>query len=197
MSIDTLTRPDDADVLGAVISGALDMPYGQSNDKALHDFDLPAIVRGYLAIKQGTATETMAIAEAGYMPKLYATYKGERVRVTLVSTMGDVGISREDKSHGYFTRCSIYDLSDFSDEFHPEAPAKRKTPKTGLALVDKDGRWVRINAGNAVSPTAVSEVPVFFGGERAAYRAKRDIDPHDHKGFRLVKVAYSPVLGED
>jgi hypothetical protein len=61
-------------------------------------------------------------------PKLYATYKEpngpggrkgkvRRVRVTMASRFGDVGITRHlDHDHGYTTRVYVEDLTDFSEE---------------------------------------------------------------------------------
>lgn len=50
-------------------------------------------------------------------PKLFANYKGKRVRVTMASRMGDVGITYDlNQSTGYKERCFVEHLSDFSDQ---------------------------------------------------------------------------------
>jgi hypothetical protein len=86
------------------------VPYLSSTERALYDFKLPAFVRSYIAIKSMNATCTFAIEDAGNMPTLYGYYKSKPVRVTLVSRLGDVGVSYTDRLHGYDERCSIYDV---------------------------------------------------------------------------------------
>ncbi len=105
----------DVEILQGVVDGTLKaQPDHRSNEHALHDFSLPAIVRGFIAINMGPATETMAIREAGFMPALFAKWNGEPVRVTIVSRMGDVGIHRDPREEWtYNERVSIYDLTDF------------------------------------------------------------------------------------
>jgi hypothetical protein len=89
------------------------VPYMASIERALYDFKLPAFVRSYIAIKSLNATCTFAIEDAGHMPTLYGVFRGRPVRVTLVSRLGDVGVSYTDRLHGYDERCSIYDVTDF------------------------------------------------------------------------------------
>ena len=49
-------------------------------------------------------------------PTLFATYKGERYRVTMASRLGDVGISKSfNQESGYELRVAVEDLSDFRD----------------------------------------------------------------------------------
>lgn len=48
-------------------------------------------------------------------PTLFATYKGRRVRVTMASRMGDVGISSDHTATGgYDARVYVEQLTDFS-----------------------------------------------------------------------------------
>lgn len=49
-------------------------------------------------------------------PRLFATHAGARVRVTMVSRLGDVGItSKLDRETGYEQRVSVEELTDFSE----------------------------------------------------------------------------------
>ncbi|AFO71621.1 hypothetical protein CcrKarma_gp226 [Caulobacter virus Karma] len=116
----------DAEVLGALMEGKIGMPYEVSNSRAICDYKLPAIVRGFLALNAGNATETLAIEEAGFMPKLYGRYKGKACRVIMVSSLGDVGITYHDNRYGYSDRVSIYDLD--ADAFSLERPADLPAP---------------------------------------------------------------------
>jgi len=48
-------------------------------------------------------------------PKLFATFKGKRVRVVMASRFGDVGItSKLGAEHGYDRRVGVEELTDFS-----------------------------------------------------------------------------------
>lgn len=50
-------------------------------------------------------------------PKLFADFEGRRVRVTMASRFGDVGISRDlTGDGGYFKRVAVEDLGNFGDE---------------------------------------------------------------------------------
>lgn len=50
-------------------------------------------------------------------PKLYATHNGRRVRVTMASRFGDVGISTHMlKEHGYQKRVMLDQLREFNDK---------------------------------------------------------------------------------
>lgn len=63
--------------------------------------------------------------EKAPFPKLFATYqgdgwrgveKGDRVRVTMASRLGDVGVSKDfNAESGYQMRTSVDNLTDFSD----------------------------------------------------------------------------------
>lgn len=94
--------------------------YNLSNEHAIYDYQLPAFVRGFLAAHSMSASYSMAMEEAGFMPKLYARWNGIPVRVVMVSRMGDVGISKLDEQHGYFERLSIYELTDYAVTMPPD-----------------------------------------------------------------------------
>ncbi|UTU09672.1 hypothetical protein CcrBL47_gp387 [Caulobacter phage BL47] len=105
--------------LRAAIAEAKKAWYPKSNERAMHDFSLPAIVRGFIALHQGPATEVLAIEEAGFMPKLYAKHEGRACEITLVSAMGDIGVDYLTPVAGaasYARGISVYDLTDFSLE---------------------------------------------------------------------------------
>ena len=130
------------------------------------------------------------------MPRIYATYtdpngKAERVRITMVSRLGDVGISRKDEDYGYFTRLSLFDLSEFDTVMDPGAPAKRVSCVRHFAIADKHGNWVRINPEGSVTPYAKSAVPILYPTAKAAYNAYRRIDPHSFIGLTTVAVQLS------
>lgn len=178
----------DVDAIVAAVEGRPAQPEGRHNRDALHDFNLPAIVRGYIAIKSGNATETLAIEEAGMMPRLYASYQGVRVRVTTVSRLGDVGISRKDEGYGYFARVSIYDLTDFSQEMYPGAPAKRRRIRLH-AVTSADGFWTRIEPGaGKLAEIFPSDVPVLFTESAKASRAVSKVDPYGLKGLKIATL---------
>lgn len=178
----------DAEILEAVVSGRLQvLPEGRENRDALYDFKLPSIVRGFIAAMDAPATETMAMQEAGMMPRLYATYEGRRVRITCVSRLGDIGVAYDDRTWGYDKRgLSFYDLTDFDTEMHPGAPAARQTTRA-WAIADKQDRWVRID-GEA---SKVVRYPHFVE-EGQAYDLIRKVDPIGLKGFKKVCLNFHP-----
>lgn len=107
------------EALRAAVAQAKKDWYPKSNERALHDFSLPAIVRGFIALHQGPATEVLAIEEAGFMPRLYATHEGRACEVTQVSSMGDIGVDYLTPladAPKYARGISVYDLMDFSLE---------------------------------------------------------------------------------
>lgn len=122
------------------------------------------------------------------MPRLYASYKGNRCRVVMVSRLGDVGISYKDQEYGYNERVSLYDLTDFSDQMHPGAPAKRRRVRLH-AIASSDGFWIRVapGAGN-LAHIFPSDVPVLFTESAKAHRDLAKVDPHGIKGLKLVPL---------
>jgi hypothetical protein len=83
---------------------------------------LPAICK-YPPLRDRAHTEAL-LKRQGYPPLwdgpepvLFADHNGERVRVTMASRFGDVGISRDLASDsGYFARVAVDELTNFSDE---------------------------------------------------------------------------------
>lgn len=58
------------------------------------------------------------------VPVLFADHAGRRVRVTMASRFGDVGITKHlDAQHGYDRRVAIGDLSNFGEAPHAPTPA--------------------------------------------------------------------------
>jgi hypothetical protein len=50
-------------------------------------------------------------------PKLFADYQGHRIRATMASRFGDLGITRNlDHESGYMDRVNVEELSNFSDQ---------------------------------------------------------------------------------
>lgn len=75
---------------------------------------LPVCVQAYLDVARAPATEKLKIEKP---PTLFATYKGQRVRVVMASRFGDVGITTSLRSEsGYSWRVLLPDLTDFSDK---------------------------------------------------------------------------------
>lgn len=187
------TAPSDAEVLAAVMSPDAQVePEGRRNRDALFDFSLPAIVRGFIAAMDAPATETMAMSEAGFMPKLYANWtpppgsqygnKPMRVRIVMVSRLGDVGISSKDQEHGYFTRVSIYDLTDFDTQWDPKA----EPPEGRLyfAIADKFGSWAEVTG----TQVKAAHAPILFTGRSQAYRQIEKIDRFGMLGLQVLPV---------
>jgi len=91
-------------------------------DDYIDDPTQPEVLRKYLDRARSPAHGHMS--DEPY-PKLFATYQGEpwlginrgdRVRVTVASRMGDVGITKNlDAARGYEARCYVEFLSDFSE----------------------------------------------------------------------------------
>ena len=82
-------------------------------DEYIDDPKAPAALRKFLEYAR-------APAHGAFMPKpyptLFADYKKKRVRVTMASTFGDVGISTElDCEDGYQKRVRVSTLSNFSE----------------------------------------------------------------------------------
>lgn len=103
----------------------------QDNRHALHDHKLSPLIRGFIAINSGPATETMAIREAGFMPTLYARRDGRACQIVLVSSMGDLGVRYDQSPDGYgYTERSIsaYDLTDYSLERPADLPDAKPQP---------------------------------------------------------------------
>jgi hypothetical protein len=116
-------------VTNEIVEAFRNAPYnaeGRNTEHAMHDFKLPAFVRAFLVIHSLPATEKMILEEAGIDSPVYAKFEGQPCRLTLVSSMGDIGIAFDNRNHGYHRRgLSIYDMTDFS-----QTPVKGFPPGT-------------------------------------------------------------------
>jgi hypothetical protein len=82
-------------------------------DDYIDDPAAPAVLRAFLVRARSPAHGLLSPVA---FPKLFATYEGERYRVTMASRMGDVGISKTfNEDHGYELRVAVAKLTDFSD----------------------------------------------------------------------------------
>lgn len=86
-------------------------------DSYIHDFNQPMCLRWFIFVNRVPAVDNLLMLANGVKePKLFADYKGRRVRVTMASRMGDVGITYDLKPEtGYEMRVPVSDLSNFSD----------------------------------------------------------------------------------
>jgi hypothetical protein len=82
-------------------------------DDYIDDESQPPALRKFLGRARMPAHGMM---EKTPYPKLFADYKGKRVRVVMASTMGDVGITEHlGADAGYQCRVAVEDLANFSD----------------------------------------------------------------------------------
>lgn len=86
-------------------------------DDYIDDQTQPACLRTFLDYARSPAHGAF---REGSKPKLFADYAGKRVRVTMASRFGDVGInSKLHEEYGYDKRVPVSELSNFSDRRHP------------------------------------------------------------------------------
>jgi hypothetical protein len=98
----------------------MDIPAGLRHcDDVADDPTTPEVVRRYLARARMPGH---GMHERAPYPKLFATYKSctpelcGRVRVTMASRLGDVGVTFNlEREFGYDLRCFVDELADFSD----------------------------------------------------------------------------------
>jgi len=84
-------------------------------DNYIHEYKQPICLRYWLLFNLLPAVDMCVIREVHGDPKCFAIWKGKRVRLVIASRFGDVGITRHlDADHGYQTRVSIKELSDFT-----------------------------------------------------------------------------------
>lgn len=82
-------------------------------DDYIDDETAPLVLRTYLDRARSPAH---GHADLSPYPKLFATHLGKRVRVTMASRFGGVGITEDlEKEEGYQKRVAVEELSDFSD----------------------------------------------------------------------------------
>ena len=84
-------------------------------DSYICDLEAPDCLRWFLLVNRLPAIEAWLVERMAGAPKLFAAYKGKRVRVVMASRFGDVGISRHlGRAHGYYKRVMIEDLTHFN-----------------------------------------------------------------------------------
>lgn len=83
-------------------------------DNFIDDPDAPPALRAYLAFARAPAHGQLLPRPH---PELYADYQGQRVRVTMASCLGDVGITTDHRRElGYNKRVLVRSLSNFSNK---------------------------------------------------------------------------------
>lgn len=177
---------DDATAVALAVSGAQVVKYEEGYKHALYDHNLPAFVRAFIAMTDQPATITSTLREAGMTPKLYATYKGRRCRIILLSAMGDIGITWEDKEFGYDERGITWpELSEFSQEMIPGSTPPEPRLRQ-YALADRKGFWLRHDA--ATDALVSSDVPALHVERSKPGRLLTKFDRLGLKGLRVVTV---------
>lgn len=101
---------------------ALIMPLGAKDPNEGHcDFEIrnfknSRYLRYFLLVHRMSAIDRALIVECYGEPKCFADHNGKRVRLTMASRFGDVGISSDLRQpHGYSDRVMVRDLENFSD----------------------------------------------------------------------------------
>jgi len=102
-----VARPDEAPAVDLCV------PAGQHCDDYINDKTKPAPLRKFLEFAR-------APAHGAFLPKphpkLFADYDGTRVRVTMASVLGDVGITTDFRREmGYEQRVLVSMLKNFSE----------------------------------------------------------------------------------
>lgn len=92
--------------------GEIGMSEPKHCDDYIDDPAQPECLRAFLQYARAPAHGSTL---ADPRPKLFATFKGKRVRVVMASRFGDVGItSKLHAEHGYSHRVSVHELCNFS-----------------------------------------------------------------------------------
>ncbi len=85
-------------------------------DDYIDDEAAPAPLRAYLARARSPGHGLTSLREP--FPRLFADWRGERIRVVMASRFGDVGITRDlgpDAGLAYQARVGVEDLANFGD----------------------------------------------------------------------------------
>jgi len=92
----------------------LEVPEGTHCDDYIDDPAASTALRTYLAFARAPAHGALLPAPH---PRLFANHEGRRVRVTMASRFGDVGITTDlDAEYGYQQRVLVRQLENFSEE---------------------------------------------------------------------------------
>lgn len=91
----------------------VDPPSFKPCDDYIDDLTAPAALRKFLAFARAPAHGQLLPKPH---PRLFADYEGRRVRVTMASRMGDVGITTDFTAElGYERRVPVSQLDNFSE----------------------------------------------------------------------------------
>lgn len=86
-------------------------------DDYIHDYNAPKCLRFFLLVNRMPAVDQLLLKEFGVKPALFAYYDTRKVRVTMASRLGDVGITRFlDREEGYDERVPVSALTGFTSE---------------------------------------------------------------------------------
>lgn len=89
-------------------------------DEYIDDPQANTDLRWFLFINRLPAGLKYLAQDHGVSPKLFADYKGKRVRIVMASRLGDVGITSNLKAeNGYEERVVVEELSNFSTNSRP------------------------------------------------------------------------------
>lgn len=85
-------------------------------DEFVADYEKDKYARWFLFLKRLNASLQLDFGEWIGEYKLFATWKGERYRVTGASRLGDVWLAKNfEQENGYDHRVSVDELTEFSD----------------------------------------------------------------------------------
>lgn len=86
-------------------------------DSIIHNPKYPVCLRYFILVNRLPAVDKTLVFSAVGTPKCFATYRNQRVRLTMASRFGDIGITTDLSSdRGYENRVSVDELTDFSSE---------------------------------------------------------------------------------
>lgn len=78
--------------------------------------NLPICIRYFVVVHRLPAAIKAVIVAKNGLPVCFANYSGKRVRLTMASRMGDVGITYDlDRDAGYDARVDLKNLTHYSD----------------------------------------------------------------------------------
>lgn len=86
-------------------------------EDAIDDYrsDYPDCVKWFIFVKRLRPDLRNLAERIAGNPKLFADYQGKRVRITMASRLGDLGITEDLESTNYQDRVTIDKLTNFSD----------------------------------------------------------------------------------
>lgn len=91
-----------------------EMPNYDHCDDYIDDLTAPEALRKFLAFARSPAHGQLLPKPH---PRLFADHEDRRVRVTMASRLGDVGITTNfDAEFGYETRVNVSELANFSEQ---------------------------------------------------------------------------------